>query len=151
MLTNEELEQLVAQCAITHRPHPEEAREVDERRHDLRWQVYDIFTTVFYMGQEYCLPVPEISVSGIRIVNAPPGISPGRRVLLLLPLNEHGILAVNAEVIHVGHNGKGHYAGLKFLPTYLEEMTPLVNYMTQLWVDHQRHCQEEKDSTTPPE
>lgn len=137
MITEAEFEALLLQCQTSAKPIPTEYLTEAEQRRERRWQGFHLSATLYFRGGEYAFPVLDLSLTGIRLGYTSSSLEIGERVILILPFDGLGTLAVNAEIVHCRPTASGPSTGLKFLPHCPEELLPLITYLGYLWEQEQ--------------
>jgi hypothetical protein len=102
-----------------------------ERRQNRRWQIPGMSAALYWQGNEWALPVADISLSGMRLAASQPLLAVGTRALLICLLDIHGTLATPVEVMRVGI-GTTQDIGVHFTPLYSEDLLPLMRMLNSL-------------------
>ena len=121
MICQQEIDALFVQCLAQECEWLDDVPPRTERREHRRWRLFNQYANLYWRGVEYWVKIADISLSGLRVANAPNSLAVGKSVLIVT-LCDRGTVAVACEVLHLSENKGVRYAGLKFTPHYPEEL-----------------------------
>jgi hypothetical protein len=142
MITEEELNRLLALAVTPDAPVPALSLTDEERRQHRRWQIPGMSAALYWQGNEWALPVTDISLSGLRLAASQPLLPVGERAVLICLLDIFGTLATPIEVRRVGI-GTTQDIGVRFTPLHSEDLLPLMRMLNSL--------EYQSENPTPPD
>ena len=106
-----------------------DASDTRERRQQQRVRPYVLSALLVAGDERTAVSVVDISLTGARVLNAPPGIAAGDTVTLAALLHGSDTIAVPCIVMHVTGNEASSELGVRFQPAYAAEEGALRSFI----------------------
>jgi hypothetical protein len=131
-ISDEELEALIVQAGTPMLPVPAPVPDEAKARRDHRWIVYGLRANLYWQGREYLVKICDVSLSGFGLEVTPKVMHAGTTGILVLDLEEYGILATPVAVLRVEDGNYSQQVGVHLLPCEPEDLSPLTAYIDNL-------------------